>query len=408
MPKLHPEEALQSLFGTDYRKALQKDAQSFLGSVGLELVKLLLQAEVTEKCGTKNKKTTDRKFVRWGSDVGSVTVRGAKEQIAKPRVRHADGSAEVQLDTYRALADSAWLTERILNAVVNGVSTRSYARLLEKPIRRQGVSRSTVSRRAIAATKPQVDAFLKKSLADLKLAAILIDGIHFSKRQMIVAIGITYTGRKHVLGMRLGATENAVVARDLISELIDRGLDPEKRYLFVIDGSKALAQAITAAFGERGIIQRCQEHKIRNVLAYLPRRYHARFRAKLTAAYNSRSFKLASSRLQSVRSELQLISDGAVNSLTEGMQETLTLHRLGISGALFKSLRTTNAIESAFSAARRHTCRSTRFRDEQQIYVWATRGLMCAEKNFRTLPGHRQIAKLRGKLDSFNPTSLYL
>lgn len=408
MAKLHPDSPLAAILQADYHKDLHKDAQAFFGKLGMELFKLLLQAEVIEKCGPKHAKNPERKNFRWGSDAGFVSIRGAKEEIVKPRVRTADGSKEVQLECYRSLSDGKWLTEKILNSVLNGVSTRNFARLLESSIQKRGVSKSTVSRTSIAATKPQLEAFLKRSLQHLNLVAIMIDGIHFNKRQMIVAIGISHSGHKHVLGLRLGATENVVVTRDLIGDLIDRGLDAEKKYLFVIDGSKALSKAISAAFGDRAIIQRCQEHKIRNVLAYLPRKCHAEFRSKLTAAYSTESVREAGKRLESLRRELAKISEAASLSLLEGMVETLSLQRLGITGALYTSLRTTNAIESAFSSVRRHTGRTTRYRNDQQVYLWACRGLLCAEKNFRILPGHRQVAALRQKLDSFDPASQLL
>lgn len=406
MAKVHPEQALETLLGPDHRKLLQSGIKTLLHDAGLELMKLLLQAEVTELAGPRGEKNSKRNAVRWGSEVGSVTVRGTKESIARPRVRSVDGSKEFALDVYKQLADGSWLTEPMLAAFFNGVSTRSYARLIEKQIRKKGVSRSSVSRRTIAATKPQMDEFLKRDLRNFDVAAIFVDGIHYANRQMIVAIGVSKGGRKRVLGLRLGATENIVVARDLIADLIERGLDAEKSYLFVVDGAKALTSAITAAFGSRALIQRCQEHKIRNVLSYLPRNQHGQFRAKLMAAFHSSSFKQAAQRLEKVRRELLQISDGAANSLTEGMLETLTILRMGVRGALYKSLRTTNIIESAFSAARRLTSRTTRFRNEQQIYRWSAQGLMCAERNFRILPGYRQFANFEQKLTAMSNAPL--
>jgi transposase-like protein len=216
---------------------------------------------------------------------------------------------------------------------------------------------------------------------------------------VIACIGIDTNGRKHVLGLRVGATENEIVCRDLIRDLIERGLNSSTPYLFVVDGSKALIAAIRAAFGQDAAIQRCQEHKIRDVQGYLPVRLRAEFRDKLQAAYNQRSESAALKRLDRIRLELSLISDNAVNALTEGMTETVTLHRLGITGLLRQSLRTTNIIESAFSSVRRYMGRVSNFRDEAQRELWITRSLLEAEKHFRSLRGSRQLRKLRVSLE---------
>lgn len=406
MLKIHRPKALTEAVHAEWRKNKSKPATVFLGELGLAVVKALLESEVLELCGEKYERSKNRSGVRWGSEAGVATIRGAKEPIDKPRVR-ANGK-EVQLETYKSVSNTDALSDRMLTAIAAGVSTRNYVRLLEHAVNPKGTSKSSVSRRTITASKPLVDEFLKRRLDGFHVVAVFIDGIHIGKRQMIVAIGVTSAGRKVVLGMRLGATENLPVCKDLLSDLIERGFPDTPICLFVIDGSKALVQAIRSTFGDNTLIQRCQEHKIRNVLAYIPRKYHRTVRYKLQAAYSQRSLKSAVAALDQIRTMLFRISETASNTLLEGMLETLTLTRLGVRGALYTSLRTTNIIEAAFSAARRHTQKSTRFRNEQQIYNWAARGLHGAEQNFRPLKGHRQAAHLQEKIATFDSTTLGL
>jgi transposase-like protein len=210
----------------------------------------------------------------------------------------------------------------------------------------------------------------------------------------VVAVGVDKSGNKHVLGWQLGSTENETVCRDLIRKLIDAGLDVDAQYLFVLDGGKGLRNAIKLVFGVHSIVQRCQEHKIRDVEAYLPRKLRSRFRLKMQAAFNQNTFKKASDRLQKIRRELSNISEPAANSFTEGLDELLTLHRLGIHGGVRESLRTTNIIESAFARLRQKTRNVSNWSDSQQIDRWLGLFLPQVEKGFHQLPGFRQLAKL--------------
>jgi transposase-like protein len=287
----------------------------------------------------------------------------------------------------------------LVTTILSGVSARQYAQIIVRGLEAKGVKKSAVSRRAIAATKPMVEKFRKSRLDEHDFVVLIFDGVHVAKRQIVVCVGIDINGHKHVLGLRIGATENEIVCRDLIRDLVERGLDPGKDYLFVVDGSKALIGAIRAAFGQDVQIQRCQEHKIRDVQGYLPVKLRAEFRDKLQAAYNQKSEKQAFKRLSQIRMELSLISENAVNALTEGMYETLTLHRLGITGWLRSSLRTTNIIESAFASVRRYMGRVSHFRDEAQRELWITRSLLEAQRHFRMLRGYRQLRKLRVSLE---------
>jgi transposase-like protein len=332
----------------------------------------------------------------------TALINGAKARVERPRIRvkrHLphDG-AEVQLDTYKVMNRTELLDGPLVAAILSGVSARRYAEIVRRGLEAKGVKKSSVSRKAIAATKPTVDQFRRSRLDQFDFVVLLFDGVHVGKRQVIACIGITLDGRKHFLGLKVGATEHEIVCRDLVRELIDRGLSVTKEYLFVVDGSAALIKAIRAAFGQDVAIQRCQEHKIRDVQAYVPVKLRAELRDKLQAAYNQRTEAQASKRLELIRCQLSLISENAMNSLTEGMYETLTLHRLAITGFLRKSLRTTNIMESAFSSVRRYMGRVSKFKDEAQIELWITRSMLETQRHFRTLRGNRQLRKLRENL----------
>lgn len=358
----------------DLDRIIKEGVYSYLADGVRLVINLLLEAEVKGLCGERYKHDPEREANRWGSEPGTAIVNGTKERIKKPRVRSASDGKEIRLATYEAFNESGVLSEKILNSVLAGVSTRRYVNLVDKQLRKYGVSKSSVSRRTIEETKPILDSLLNRPLADMNLVAIFMDGINIGKRQVIVCIGVTAGGKKQVIGLRVGATENEVVCRDLLRNLKERGLKEDRKYLFVIDGSQALAAAIRAAFGDDTHIQRCLEHKIRDVEAYVPVKLRTTIRAKLQAAWNQKTEKEALKRLSQVRSSLLRFSETAANSLTEGMLDTVTLQRLGVTGELKLSLSTTNVIESAFSAVRRLTAKPTRYRSEKHIVTWLARG----------------------------------
>lgn len=398
------EKLLELLLPMDLQKAIiEEGIGDYIGSGTRLLLELLLHAEAKELCGKWHAKEPGRLYERWGSEKGKALYDGAKREVERPRVRVARNlneqrRGEVQLEMYKAMNRTQLLDRHLVATILAGVSARKYATIVERGLQAKGISSSTISRRAIAATKPTVDQFRKRRLDHLDLVVLLFDGIHIAKRQMIVCIGIDYSGRKHVLGLRVGATENDIVCRDLIRDLVERGVDPAKEYLFVIDGSKALASTIRAKFGQKVAIQRCQEHKIRDVQGYVPVKMRAEVRTKLQAAYNQVSEKAAWKRLEKLRLELTVVSENAANALVEGLQETLTVHRLGVTGLLRKSLRTTNIMESAFSSVRRYMGRTSNFQDEAQIELWVTRSILETERHFRPLKGCRQLKKLREAL----------
>lgn len=394
-------EAILNALNLDLKAVVADGISEYLGNGAKLLLELLMQAEVETLCGKLYERSEHRSNVRWSTENGTAWVDGSKRSVRRPRVRairSLNDSREVQLETYKAMNSKNLIDGPLTATILAGVSTRNYQKIFARGLEAKGISRSTVSRKAIAATKPTVDQFRNRKIDNLDLVVLFFDGVRIANRQIIVCIGVDGGGRKHVLALRNGATENDIVCRDLIDDLKEKGLDTEKKYLFVIDGSKALVKAIRSAFGQEAAIQRCQEHKIRNVQGYIPRKYWKEVRNKMTAAYNEPTEKKAWERLTAIRSELSLISEGAVTSLTEGLYETLTLHRLGIKGQLRIALRTTNAIESAFSSVRRYMRNATKFGNEAQIELWLTRGLLEAETHFRILRGNRQLPTLKKRL----------
>ena len=383
----------------DLKEVISKGINEHLEQMKRAWLENLMQAEVVEIVGSRYSRSAgDAK--RWGYEKGTALVDGGKIEVTRPRIRVARCLArgEIRLQSYWAMNRTELIDGPLTQAILAGVSTRAYARIVSRNLRAKGIKKSAVSRRLIAATKPVVDAFLKRDLSKLAIVAVFVDGVHVAGRQSIAAIGVDSFGRKHVLGLRLGASESETICRDLLRNLIERGFNADDQYLFIIDGSRALASAIRTAFGPNALIQRCQEHKIRDVEAYLPFKMRASFRQKMNAAYSQKTERSALNKLSKIRSELSTISENAMNSLTEGMYEALTVHRLGVTGALRKSLRTTNIIESAFASVRRYMGRVKYFHSDEQRDRWTVWSLIEAEKHFRLLEGNRQISDLKKAL----------
>lgn len=391
-------EQFAKLLGPDFQNAIRRGVCDYLSEIGLAVMQALMQGEVDYWCGKKHSRKIDDQPVRWGKQKGIVQVRDGKESVQRPRVRGKNGEGEIDLETYAAFSNGRVLSDRTLAIIGAGVPIRQYESVVSKDLRKHGVSSSAVSRRVIIESKRALESFLARRWDRTKFVTLLFDGVRIGKAMVVACVGIDKSGTKYVLGWKLGSTENETVCRDLIRQLIDAGLNVEGDYLFVIDGAKALLAAIKAAFGSNVSIQRCQEHKIRDVEAYLPVKLRKVFRDKLHAAFNERTHKKASERLQTIRLQLLNISEPAANSLTEGLEQTLTLHKLGIHGGVRESLRTTNIIESSFSNLRRHTRNVTAWADSDQVNRWLATGLAKAEKSFRRLPGYRQLAKLQRKL----------
>jgi transposase-like protein len=278
--------------------------------------------------------------------------------------------------------------------MMRGLSTRNYGAVVKEFSDAYGIEKSAVSENFIEASREKVKQLMERPLGELRLCAVLIDGTPFKNRMMIVALGIGCDGRKTVLGLREGATENASVVSELLSDLVSRGLDFTEPRLYVLDGGKALSAAVRRHAGEAAFIQRCQVHKKRNVLDHLPEEHKAAVRRKLQNAYAMREYEPAKRALTQLHRELMDLNPSAARSLEEGMEETLTVHKLEVPDQLRRTLACTNVIESAFSIVET-VCRNVkRWRDGDQIERWVGSGLLVAERQFRKVIGHRQIPML--------------
>src|SRR6266487_6106198 len=366
--------------------------------VGLGVLAELMEEEVVEVVGAKGKHDPERTAVRHGHESGEVTLGGRRVAVQRPRVRSADGRAEVRLQTYEYFADRDPLTKAVLERMLAGVSTRRYRRTQE-PVGAEleasarSTSRSSVSREFVARTRDNLLGLMSRRLDDLRLAVLMLDGIELKGRCCVVALGIATDGVKIPLGLWDGSTENATVAKELLSNLVTRGLDLHQGVLCVIDGAKALRKAIDEVLGPVPV-QRCIRHKERNVLHHLAERDRPAVKHRLRRAWADENHDRALAQLQTLAGELEHSHPGAAASLKEGMAETLTVTRLGIRGALKRTLQSTNPCESMIETVRRTSRNVKRWQSGEMCLRWTAAGMLEAERQFRRVLGYRDLAKL--------------
>ncbi len=356
---------------------------------GLGVVGAMLEADREALCGPRYEHS-EHGAHRAGHVRGELAMGGRRVEVKRPRVRSTEGR-ELPLPTWEHFAGLDPLSERAYEQMLVGVATRGYSRSLEPlgpSVKTRGTSKSAVSRRFVAATAARVEEQLSRPLGDLKLAVLMMDGIHFGEHVILVALGIDESGKKHVLGLREGATENAASCTALLTNLTERGLETTRSRLMVIDGGKALRRAVREVFGKRALVQRCQLHKKRNVLDQLPERMRASVSAALSQAYASRDKATALRLLHNLERRLAKEHPGAAASLREGLEETLTVVGLGLPRALERTLATTNPIENLNSVARRVCGRVKRWRGGEMIVRWMVGAMSEAAKGFRRLKGH--------------------
>ena len=388
------QEALGELVG-----AAKEGLLALSVGVGLGVLSELIEEEVTDVVGPKGKHDPERTAVRHGHESGEVTLGGRRVAVQRPRVRTADGASEVPLATYRHFADRDPLSRLVLEQMLAGVSTRRFVRTRE-PVgadveaEARSVSKSAVSREFVARTRENLDALMTRRLDDVRLAVMMIDGIDLKGRTNVVALGITTEGVKIPLGLWEGSTENATVATALLSDLVDRGLDPEQGILFVIDGAKALRKAIRDVFGQRAPLQRCVRHKERNVLDHLPERDRPAVKRRLRQAWAQTDHARALDDLRLLAGELDRSHPGAAASLREGPEETLTLTRLGIKGRLKKTLESTNPCESMIECVRRSARNVKHWHNGDMCPRWTAAAMLEAELQFRRIIAYADLAKL--------------
>ena len=356
---------------------------------GLGVVAAMFEADREALCGRRYEHS-EHAAHRAGYATGELAMGGRRVQMKRPRVRSVSGR-ELKLPTWENFAELDPLGERAYEQMLIGVATRKYARSLEPAgagVETRGTSKSAVSRRFVAATAARVGEELARPIGDLRLAAVMIDGIHFGEHVVLIALGIDESGHKHVLGLREGATENATSCIALITNLVERGLDTTRSLLIVIDGGKALRKAAREVFGRRALVQRCQVHKKRNVLDQLPDRMRASVGAALSQAYASRDKSQALRLLNNLERRLGKEHPSAAASLREGLDETLTVIGLNLPRALERTLATTNPIENLNSLTRRTCGRVRRWRSGDMILRWMTAAMSEATNGFRRLKGH--------------------
>jgi putative transposase len=388
------QEALGELVG-----AAKEGLLALSVGVGLGVVHELMEAEVTEVVGPKGKHDPERTAKRHGHEDGSMTLGGRRVKVSRPRIRSADDERELALGTYEHFADRDPLTRAVMDRMLAGVSTRRFAGVGE-PVGEDveggasATSRSSVSEAFVERTTTALQELMSRRLEDVRLAAMMLDGLEIAERTHVVCLGITTEGVKIPLGLWEGSTENATLARTLLADLIDRGLDPEQAILFVIDGAKALAKGIREVFGTHALIHRCHRHKERNVTDLLPEADRDGVRGRMRAAWSLSDLDLARQRLELLAGELECSWPDAAGSLREGMEETLTLMGLGIDGNLAKTLSSTNPIESMIEIVR-HTQRNVkRWRGGDMRKRWTAAGMLVAEQQFRKIIGYSDLAKL--------------
>jgi len=383
---------------TDIAGAAREGLLAMSVNVGLAVMDELMEAEVREIAGPKGAHNHKREVFRHGHTGGEVTLGARRVWMRRPRIRKKNGG-EAQLASYRYFAGRDQLRKSVFDRILAGVSMRRF-RDASEPVgekiakNERSTSKSSISRTFVQRTTTALKELMNRSLADVRLAALMIDGIDLKGRTVVVALGITTDGVKLPLGLWEGHTENATVATALLSDLVDRGLDPQQGMLFVIDGAKALRKAIRTVFGEHAEIQRCIRHKERNVLSHLPESQRAKAKKRMREAWATIDVDAARSRLVRLADELGFAHPGAAASLREGLEETLTVQRLGITGALKATLQSSNPIESMISIARTTSKNVKNWQSGAMALRWIAAGMLEAEKQFRRVAGYRDLAKL--------------
>jgi putative transposase len=380
----------------DTYNQIREMVQGQMRGAALGLVQGLFLEEVERLCGPRFSRKEDENCHRGGSDPGSIILEGQRVSVKKPRIKK-DGE-EVELKSYSALQDYDLLCEKVMKHMISGVSTRDYNGLLSEIKNGLGLKKSSVSKAFVMSSREALDEINSRKLFEYEFAVIMIDAIGFAERAVTVALGITTTGQKLILGLKEGDTENSEVCKDLLQSLIERGLNQNQKILFVLDGSKALKKAVRQVFGENPI-QRCMIHKSRNILSYLPKQHHADFCRRWKLIHACSDYALAKREYDQLVDWLSKINHAALASLEEADEETLTVLKLKLPGLLRKSVLTTNPIESTFSVVNRKTGRVKNWKTSpDQISRWAAVSLLDAEKRFRIIRGHKQLPLLINEL----------
>ncbi len=368
------------------------EIEAFSAQIGLQIMHAVMDHEVSGIVGSWGRQGA----YRHGTQPGYVVYGGRKVGLERPRVR-GKGGGEIGLDTYRAFQRQDKIQAAVARQLTRRCSTRDYAGAIDDCLDGYGISKSSVSRQWKRATEKELQKLCQRPIPE-GLVALILDGKQVKDDCVVVALGVTLDGRKHVLGLWHGATENSTVVKGLLEDLIERGLDPEQPLLFVIDGSKALRKAIREVFGSDAPVQRCRVHKQRNIVAYLPKGKQQQAIWRLHTAWDETDPQEAEVELRKTVNWLEDISPSAARSLEEALEETLTLQKLGVNGLLLTSLSSTNLIESCFSRSGEWSSRVKKWSGPKMLLRWTAAGLLHAENGFHRIRGYRNLKRLASAL----------
>lgn len=367
--------------------------EALSAKAGLEIIRRVLEEEIEQHCGQRG----SQQAYRHGAQAGYVVYAGRKVPFQKLRVRQKGGQ-EIKLRSYEAFQQDGRMQRAVARKLKHQVSTRNYSQAIDDCLEGYGIDRSSVSRQWKVATALELRTLCQRPVPK-DLAVLLIDGQYFHRECLVAALGVDSQGRKHVLGLWHGASENSTVVRELLAELRERGLNTEASMLVIIDGSKALYKGLREVFGPRALIQRCRVHKLRNVLDHLPLEKRAQAAWRLRGAWARSNSEAALKELRACVKWLESFSPGAARSLEEGLEETLTVCRLGLQQSLVQSFNSTNLIESCFARTDAWTKRVKRWYDPQMVLRWGAAALLYAEKGFRRIRGCEHLPKLIQSLE---------
>jgi putative transposase len=370
---------------------------------GRATIEAVLTLSAQEVAGPKHPGQVGGEITWYGRQKTTIPLSERKLRVEKPRLRHKGKGAdkEVPIPAHEAMLANSHLGRRLLEILMHGVSTRNYRKVLPQMAETVAVSKSNVSREFVEASEQTLKELCERRFEGQDILIVYLDGIQFGQIHVIVALGVDKQGYKHVLGLREGSSENATVVKDLLTDLVSRGLDPKRRRLFVIDGSKALRKAIDEVFGEANPVQRCRNHKIRNVLDYLPKDRHDNVRSAMKAAFLLPADP-GMAKLKKLSEWLRHEYPSAAESLLEGLPEMFTINRLELPSQLRRCLASTNIIESPNAGIREKTGRVRHWRDGQMALRWTASSLVCLEKRMRRIMGYQQLWILEAKLQDQN------
>jgi len=365
--------------------------------IGVKTLELILALSAEQVAGPRTPGKASGEIRHYGTQRGRVQLADRKVRVKRPRLRHKT-EGEIAIPAYEALRKNQATSHYMLGALMRGISTREYHEVLPQMAETVGVSRSAVSRQAMEASVEQLKQLQERRWDQVEILVIYIDGQRFAEHHILSAVGVDLEGHKHVLGIASGATENAAAVKQLLTGLRDRGLPTDRKYLFIIDGSKALRTAIEEVFGHQQEVQRCRNHKLENVMNELPKEQKEQTRRLMRAAFKLSSAEEGEKRLEQIARQLEYDYPSAARSLREGMKEMFTLQRLKIPASLHKCLATTNLIESPHSGVRKRTRNVCRWRDADMAERWAASAWLLTEKHFRRIDGHQELWTLAALL----------